>query len=219
MAPTASNPTGQPRGLLPSRGRSGGFDKGRRLIRLPAIGLPLGMPASARYEPPRGFPCQIRRGPGRLESNRGPRPILRFFAPADRRFAPPLRERQREQWRARRVGGASGPAGRLERVQQVCTEQVPAQLTAFNSLPLLFLSGHLKRFVWPPCRVGASQDTGPPLHPQGHPKILSNRSAESILRPHPCARSLCGTLGQSLRAGGTCPGLARGPHPSARPSA
>lgn len=44
---------------------------------------------------------------------------------------------------------------------------------------------------WSPYRVGASQVTGPPLHPQGHPKILSRRSAESILRPHPCARSLC----------------------------
>jgi len=30
-----------------------------------------------------------------------------------------------------------------------------------------------------------------PLHPQGHPKILSNRSAESIFGTHPCARSLC----------------------------
>ena len=29
------------------------------------------------------------------------------------------------------------------------------------------------------------------LHPQGHPKILSNRSAERIFRTHPCARSLC----------------------------
>jgi len=30
-----------------------------------------------------------------------------------------------------------------------------------------------------------------PLHEQGHPKILSNRSAESIFGTHPCARSLC----------------------------
>ena len=77
--------------------RSGGFDKGRRLIRLPAIGLPLGMPAPARYEPPRGFPCQIRRGPGRFESNRGPHRTS-LVAPADRR------------WR-RRCGSASESSG------------------------------------------------------------------------------------------------------------
>jgi hypothetical protein len=108
--------------------------------------------------------------------------------------------------RARSTRFTSWPSGlarrrcALEDVQQVCAEQVPAQqapaeLTAFNSLPLLFLSGHLKRFGSPPCRVGASQGTGPPLHPQGHPKILSRRSAESIFRPHPCARSLCGPWG------------------------
>ena len=101
--------------------RNGGFYKGRRLIRLPAIGLPLGMPASARYEPPRGFPCQIRRGPGRLGVEPRPASELRFFAPADRRQAPPLRERQRELRRARRVGGACGPAGRLETVQKAHT--------------------------------------------------------------------------------------------------
>ena len=32
--------------------------------------------------------------------------------------------------------------------------------------------------------------SGPPLHPQGHPKTLSNRSAERIFRTQPCARSL-----------------------------
>ncbi len=42
-------------------GRSGGFDKGWRLIRLSAIGLPLGMPASARSEPPQGFPPNVKR--------------------------------------------------------------------------------------------------------------------------------------------------------------
>ena len=79
--------------------------------------------------------------------------------------------------RARSTRFTSWPSGlarrrcALEDVQQVCAEQVPAQqapaeLTAFNSLPLLFLSGHLKRFGSPPCRVGASQVTGPPLHPQ-----------------------------------------------------
>jgi hypothetical protein len=62
--------------LAAARRRNGGLDKGRRLIRLSAIGLPPGMPASARSEPPRGFPCQIRRGPGRLELNRGPHPYL-----------------------------------------------------------------------------------------------------------------------------------------------
>ena len=39
-----------------------------------------------------------------------------LFAPADRHQAPLQRERQRELRRARRVGGASGPAGRLETV-------------------------------------------------------------------------------------------------------
>ncbi len=63
----------------------------------------------------------------------------------------------------------------------------------------------------PPYRVGASQRTGPPLHPQGHPKILSNRSAESILRPHPCARMSLRPLGQESRAGSSLP------QPDARP--
>ena len=113
--------------------RSGGFDKGRRLIRLSAIGLPLGMPASARYEPPRGFPCQIRRGPGRFGVEARPVSVCRFFAPADRRQAPSLRERQREQRRARRVGGASGPAGRLETVQKVLTGRCPNQCAVQTS--------------------------------------------------------------------------------------
>jgi len=37
----------------------------------------------------------------------------------------------------------------------------------------------------------AAHRTERPLHPQGHPKILSNRFAESIFGTHPCARSLC----------------------------
>jgi len=69
--------------------RNGGFDKGRRLIRLPAIGLPPGMPASARCEPPRGFPCQIRRGYGPSGAELRPAPIFCFFALADRRWARP----------------------------------------------------------------------------------------------------------------------------------
>ena len=51
----------------------------------------------------------VQRGPSRTS----------LFAPADLRSAPPLRERQPELRRARRVGGASGPAGRLETVQKV----------------------------------------------------------------------------------------------------
>ena len=77
--------------------RSGGFDKGRRLIRLPAIGLPPGMPASARYEPPRGFPCQIRRGPGRMDAKRGPHSYSL--------------SRQPTGARRRRCGSASGSCG------------------------------------------------------------------------------------------------------------
>jgi hypothetical protein len=53
----------------------------------------------------------------------------------------------------------------------------------------------------------AAHCTGRPLHPQGHPKILSNRSAESIFRTHPCARNHyrpCGPdgEGQALKARG-----------------
>jgi hypothetical protein len=36
----------------------------------------------------------------------------------------------------------------------------------------------------------AAHCPGRPLRPQGHPKILSNRSAERIFRTHPCRRSL-----------------------------
>ena len=36
----------------------------------------------------------------------------------------------------------------------------------------------------------AAHYPGRPLHPQGHLKILSNRSAERIFRTHPCTRSL-----------------------------
>jgi hypothetical protein len=50
------------------------------------------------------------------------RPRIRLtFAPADRRHAPPERERQRELRRARRDGGASGLTGRLEDVLRVFT--------------------------------------------------------------------------------------------------
>jgi hypothetical protein len=37
----------------------------------------------------------------------------------------------------------------------------------------------------------AAHCPGQPLHLQGHPKILSNRFAESIFGTHPCTRSLC----------------------------
>ena len=36
----------------------------------------------------------------------------------------------------------------------------------------------------------AAHCPGRPLRPQGHPKILSTRSAERIFRTHPCRRSL-----------------------------
>ena len=45
------------------------------------------------------------------------RPRVLLFAPVDRRQAPP----QREQRRARQVGGACGLAGRLDDVQKVFT--------------------------------------------------------------------------------------------------
>ena len=106
----------------------------------------------------------------------------------------------------------AAPRGRLEGVQRVCTEQAPAHLTAFNSLPLLFRSDHLKRLGWPPCRVGASQRTGPPLHPQGHPKILSNRSAESILGPT-LARGASASSGAVIEGRRDLPRLGARPPP------
>ena len=64
-----------------------------------------------------------------------PRPALIFYCRASRAaFAPPLREPQREQWRARRVGGASGPAGRLEDVQKVLTSAPRAAQTTGTAL-------------------------------------------------------------------------------------
>jgi hypothetical protein len=54
----------------------------------------------------------------------------------------------------------------------------------------------------------AAHCPGRPLRAQGHPKILSNRSAESIFGIHPCARSLyrpCGPDGE-----GQAKGQARG---------
>jgi hypothetical protein len=60
----------------------------------------------------------------------------------------------------------------------------------------------------------AAHCPGRPLHPQGHPKILSDRSAESIFRTHPCARSLCRPSGPDGegQAGGQAP-KARGEPP------
>ena len=101
--------------------RVAGFDKGRRPVRWSRIGLASSLPALAQSGPPRGFPCQIPLRPWNFSVNCDPE-ASSLFAPADRRQAPPRRERQRELRRARRVGGASGPAGRLEIVQKLCTE-------------------------------------------------------------------------------------------------
>jgi len=100
--------------------RSGGFDKGRWPVRWSSD--------RAGFWPARiSSIWAIARvplsNPLRLRAEEELRPLrsLRFRAsrPA---LAPPLRERQRELRRARRVGGASGPAGRLETVQKVCTD-------------------------------------------------------------------------------------------------
>ena len=91
--------------------QSSGFDKGRRLVRLPAIGLASGLPAQARREPPRGFPCQIRCGPVTLcGSNRGP--TRKSFAPADRRLKASragARMRRPSRRRERPCGAALNP--------------------------------------------------------------------------------------------------------------
>jgi hypothetical protein len=46
----------------------------------------------------------------------------------------------------------------------------------------------------------ATHCPGRPPHPQGHPKILPNRSVESIFGTHPYARSLCRPSGLTARA-------------------
>ena len=87
-----------------------------------AIGLASGLPALARSGPSRGFPCQIRRGPGtsRLIAAR------KVFA--FRACRPALARRSGSSGGSggdgRRGGGASGPAGRLEAVKKVLTEAV-----------------------------------------------------------------------------------------------
>jgi hypothetical protein len=85
-----------------------------------AIGLASGLPALARSGPSRGFPCQIRRGPGafRLTAAR----MVFVVAPADRRWARRSGSFGGSGGVGRRVGGASGPAGRLEDVQKVLTD-------------------------------------------------------------------------------------------------
>ncbi len=65
---------------------------------------------------------------------------LPLVAPADRRWARPAWSSSGGPGVAVVFGGTCGPAGRREGVQQVCTEQVLAQLTAFNSLPCSFLA-------------------------------------------------------------------------------
>jgi hypothetical protein len=132
--------------------RSGGFDKGRRLIRLPAIGLPSGMPAPARYEPPRGFPCQIRRGPG--PPVREPRPVRTFSLP-----------RQPTGVRRRRCGSASGRSG--ERAELAARAARRAALKPYRKL---IASGGWSRCVkiravrvwagWGRCRLAAGPGRG-----------------------------------------------------------
>jgi hypothetical protein len=46
---------------------------------------------------------------------------------------------------------------------------------------------------------------GPPLQVKRHPKILSERSAESILRPHPLTWSLYGPKGSQCGQAGSLP--------------
>jgi hypothetical protein len=60
----------------------------------------------------------------------------------------------------------------------------------------------------------AAHCPGRPLHPQGHPKILSNRCAERIFRTHPCTRSLWRPSGPDGKgqARGQAPGRAPNPH-------
>ena len=127
--------------------RYGGFDKGRRLIRLPAIGLPPDMPASARYEPPRGFPCQIRRGPGRW-SRIAARVRTSAFRASRPALGPSGVKLQRRAGRGRRVGGACGPAGRLEDVQKALTGQTGD--TRLRRLASSRETTHYERHATPP---------------------------------------------------------------------
>ena len=127
--------------------RNGGFDKGRRLVRLPAIGLPLGMPASARCESPRGFPCQIRRGPGRW-SRIAARVRTSAFRASRPALGPSGVKLQRRAGRGRRVGGACGPAGRLEDVQKALTGQTGD--TRLRRLASSRETTHYERHATPP---------------------------------------------------------------------
>jgi hypothetical protein len=76
--------------------RAADFTRGDGPYAVLAIGLASGLPRLARSGPSRGFPCQIRRGPG-TSGGSGPK-VLLLFAPAARR------------WR-RRSGSASGSGG------------------------------------------------------------------------------------------------------------
>ena len=75
---------------------SGDLTRGGGPYACPRIGLASGLPALARCGPPRGFPCQIRRGLVTLRIGGPKRPFC---------FAPPTGARHR------RCGTASGSSG------------------------------------------------------------------------------------------------------------
>jgi len=67
-------------------GRSGGFDKGRRLVRLLAIGLASGLPAFSPMEPPRGTLVKSAATAANLPRRAAARLLL--FAPARPAYGP-----------------------------------------------------------------------------------------------------------------------------------
>jgi len=112
-------------------------------------GCPVGLPASARWEPPRGFPCQIRRGSGLLPVSDAARSasLLRVSRPA---FGP-----TRSGSLSGSVGLAAESAARAARraalkpVQEVLTD--PREVAPKGSLGRL-------RASWPNDPSPACQD-------------------------------------------------------------
>ncbi len=89
----------------------------------------------------------------------------------------------------RAVGSVAAPGGPGDRPHTV--PAVPARYRARPDDQAISLArGAQKPEKSQPPGRSAAHCPGRPLHPQGHPRILSNRSAERIFRTHPCTRSL-----------------------------
>ena len=93
------------------------------------------------------------------------------------------------------------PVAPGDRPRAVPAVSAPVPRPAAKTRPSASRKSRRRREKSQPPGRNAAHCPGRPLHPQGHPKILSDRSAERIFRTRPCARSSGDPAGLTARAG------------------